>query len=181
MIRVMGNSPERRKIKDLGDVIYYRQKKDYTDQEFENSEDLKREIQAGNILLLERLEPIRVTSADTGLKSEDIKSAVADALSRLPKPATVSIEDIKNLIQETLGSQNQQTLDLIAETLHRELAGIGQLGNAPKAEPSFVGPEYIPTVTTENMKSSIKAAEQTAKGDDVSNSLEQLRKLNKLT
>jgi hypothetical protein len=178
----MGNSPERRKIKDLGDVIYYKQKKDYTDQEFSDSLDLQREIQAGKILLLERLEPIKVTSADTGLKSEDIKSAVADALSRLPKPETVSIEDIKRLIQETLGNQSQpeNIALLIAETIRRELSGISQLG-IPKVtvtEPSFVGSEYVPTVTTENMKSSIKAAEQTTKGDDVSNSLEQLRKLN---
>lgn len=180
MIRVMGNSPERRKIKDLNDVIYYRQKKDYTDQEFE-SKDLQKEIAAGRVLVLERLEQIRVTSADTSLKPEDLKAAITEALSRLPKPEQVSIEDIKRVITEALG-QNQSgnaNLSLVAETIRQELSGIsGQLGGAPKTiRTAFVGPEYVPNVTIENLRSNIKATERTTQGDDVSISLEQLKKL----
>ena len=34
MVRVIGNSPELVEIKDLDDVVYYRQVKDFTDQEY---------------------------------------------------------------------------------------------------------------------------------------------------
>ena len=43
MVRIMGNSTERVMIEDLGDVIYYKQIKEYTDQEFELSKALQRE------------------------------------------------------------------------------------------------------------------------------------------
>lgn len=42
MVRILGNSPERVRIKDLNDVIYYKQQKDYSDQEFEGSKDLQK-------------------------------------------------------------------------------------------------------------------------------------------
>jgi len=44
MVSLIGNSPERVAISDPKDVIYYRQVKEYTDQEFDSSRDLKREV-----------------------------------------------------------------------------------------------------------------------------------------
>ena len=44
MVWIFGNSHERILIKDLNDAIYFHQKKQYTDQEFEGSRDLQREI-----------------------------------------------------------------------------------------------------------------------------------------
>ena len=53
MVRVLGNSPERVPIEDLNDIIYYKQLKDYTDQEYEKSRDLKRAINNGKLAIIE--------------------------------------------------------------------------------------------------------------------------------
>ena len=55
MVRILGNSPERVEVKDLNDIIYYRQLKEYIDQEYEKSKDLKREIQKGRLAEIEKL------------------------------------------------------------------------------------------------------------------------------
>jgi hypothetical protein len=59
MVWVFGNSHERVPLKDLNDVIYFRQKKQFTDQEFESSKDLQKEIQKGRIIKLEHLPEIK--------------------------------------------------------------------------------------------------------------------------
>ncbi len=115
MVRVLGNSAERVKIPDLNDVIYYRQQKEYTDQEYEDSRDLKKEIGKGRITLLERcqslkMQPQTMTEASTikvvspTISQEDVKKAVAEVLSGFKSgQAKVDTQEIKNAVSEALG------------------------------------------------------------------------------
>ena len=118
MVRILGNSQERVKIADLGDVIYYRQQKDYTDQDFNDSKDLQREIRKGRIAVLERFqtnssvqttiqEPvtIRHQEVSTGTNIEDLKNAVLDALKQHP-------QDIKQAIADALKEKEAPKSDL---------------------------------------------------------------------
>lgn len=128
MVRVMGNSPERVKILDLSDVIYYRQQKEYTDQEFEGSRDLQKEIRKGRITVVERFqtmkprpvesisEPVVVKQQSVGISSEDIKKAVMEAVAEIPKPQT-STKEIRDIVLDIMQSQNQGIREAVSEAL----------------------------------------------------------------
>lgn len=178
MVWVFGNSYERIPIKDLNDVIYYRQKKQYSDQEFESSKDLQREIQKGRVIKLEHI--------------PEIRSSLPESLDNTPaasKPA-LDISEIRRVITEVVAGQKQEGTDirglvtdlvpLIAETVRQEVsriqvvAGPGQ----PSAETAmkFDDSSYIPEVKTDGMKSNVTIEGQQAEGQDVANSLALLRR-----
>lgn len=188
MIYVFGNSHERVTIKDLGDVIYYRQKKQYSEQEFQKSRDLQREIEQGRIIKLDQ--------------QPEIRNSIPENLDS-PVPAgpgqgsNFDIHDIRKVVTEAISeykSNNTDTRDalmglipLITETVRQEISKIpaqvqiassGTQVSGPKA---FVGPEYIPDVSISHMKSNIVIESQNVSGDGVSNSLNLLKKLNKST
>jgi hypothetical protein len=69
MVRILGNSTERVPIHDLGDAIYYKQTKAYTDQDFENSKDIKREITKCRLIILDKFKtPRNPVNDDSGSK-----------------------------------------------------------------------------------------------------------------
>jgi len=173
MVRILGNSPERIKINDLNDVIYYKQKKDYTDQEFDNSRDLQKEIRKGTITVLERFNSIRGVSGST-------ESPVTVINSSQP----IGIDEIRRAVREEMsqGSSGElhRTLPGLINSLKQEIlstlsmAGVG--GVSPSVA-SFQGPEYIPTISTEGMVSNIEVEKRETAGDSVDSNLAALRKL----
>jgi hypothetical protein len=56
MLQVIGNTPQRVELKDLGDYVYYKQQKVFTDAQYNRSQDLQREIQKGSLTILKRTE-----------------------------------------------------------------------------------------------------------------------------
>jgi hypothetical protein len=56
MFLVIGNTPQRVELKDLGDYIYYKQQKVFTEAQYSRSQDLQREIQKGSLTILKRTE-----------------------------------------------------------------------------------------------------------------------------
>jgi len=56
MLHVIGNTPQRVELKDLGDYVYYKQQKVFTDAQYNRSQDLQREIQKGSLTILKRTE-----------------------------------------------------------------------------------------------------------------------------
>ena len=70
---------------------------------------------------------------------------------------------------------------LIVDMVRQEISKISVTGIAPKpsVRAPFKGPEYIPDVTTEGMKESVKPKERKVEADDMAATLEALRKLKK--
>jgi hypothetical protein len=182
MVRVLGNSPERIKINDLGDVLYYRQQKDYTDQEYETSKDLQREIRNGRVTVIERYQtkgtavgpsqdPIIVRqNTPVGISSEDIKTAIFQAMAGQPRNGDL----VKDVVQTLL--------PMIGDTIRQEMGRLPRQSQAPsESKPMFVGPEYIPDINTGDLKGNVKGEERTASGADVSSSLAALQRLKKST
>jgi hypothetical protein len=149
MIRVLGNSPERIKINDLSDVIYYRQQKEYTDQEYENSRDLKREIDKGRVTLLERREslktqpmvvsePVQVKQViPSSISQEDIKKAVSEVLSGLNRPASpaqVDTQDIKKIILDVMEEYKKGNKIDTQEVKNAVSEVIGNMPAAPEVK-----------------------------------------------
>lgn len=115
MVRVLGNSHERVRVNDLNDVIYYRQQKEYTDQEFENSRDLKKEIDKGRVTLFERFqslktssmtvsEPILVKQVTPSIDAQDIKKIILDILGDYKKGEKINTQEVKDAVSEALGN-----------------------------------------------------------------------------
>jgi hypothetical protein len=178
MIRVLGNSSERVPIKDLNDCIYYKQLKEYSDQEFESSNDLRKAINSGKIVKLEQTVSSRgsadsqgtlQTGSNSALNVNDLKSVLREMF---PKGnGGMSGDDVRGAIRDMA--------PLIVDMVRQEVSKIQVQGPGPdqKKQSDFVGPEYIPTVSTEGMVSNIEAKEQTVSGNDANEALEALRKL----
>lgn len=173
----MGNSAERIPVKDLGDVIYYKQVKEYTDVEFETSKDLNREIKVGRIVVLEKNAAFRGSDVVPGhtvnkpVDMTELKAAIREAMPN-------SSIDIKGAIKELA--------PLIADILRQELAKMPmQQGGYVSAASVSSGPvqfkdvSYVPTVSTEGMVSSIEAKETETSGDAAQNALSVLKNMGK--
>jgi hypothetical protein len=175
----MGNSNERVSLKDLSDVIYYKQIKEYTDQEYAASKDLKQALNSGRLVKLEEMEagrPSLSASAEgVSITVKDIKAAIRELLPEFNNSPTDELSKIIREIGPLISSIIRQELSTVS--LSRQE---GQ-PNQPKVEDSkFIGPEYIPEVTTEGMKSSIEAEKTDISGDGAREALAALRKLNKI-
>jgi len=185
MVWVFGNSHERVPIKDLNDIIYFRQKKQYTDQEFEKSSDLKRAIQTGKIVQLEHKPEIRNSLPDN----------VASEPSKATGP-TIDIHEIKRVVSEVLAENKPEGLDvrdfltnlipILSETVRQEVSKMSvqnivhtQASTSTAKTGTFVGPEYVPNINVEGMKSSISIESKQAEGSGVADSLNALRNLGK--
>ena len=181
MVWVFGNSHERVVIKDLNDVIYFRQKKQFSDQEFESSKDLQREIQKGRIIKLEHLPEIKGSIPDSG----SLKASVQQ---------TIDLAGIRRVITEVISENAGMDIQglvtsfipIIAETVRQEVLKVSEgldLRSSPGLNPAvtsiFTGPEYVSEVKIENLKSNIKIEGQQLEGSGVSDSLNALRNLGK--
>lgn len=172
MVRIIGNSTERVKIRDLGDVIYYKQIKDFTDEEYEQSLDLKRAIRQGKIAKIEEKKTFR--------SSSDISENIQES---------ITIRDLKTVLRELLPQKNNGSSDLtqaireiapmIADMVRQEMSKITITGIQPSTsiKSDFKGPEYIPDVDTSGMISNIEAEKRKVSVDDVDDNLAALRKL----
>lgn len=172
MVRILGNSPERLRIIDLGDVIYYKQRKDYTDQEFESSKDLQREVRRGNLTILERFATPKGSSELGGNGSVIVHQTV---------PA-ISIEDVKQAVREVLPQEQGESLKnlipSLIDTLRQELSSLIGSGNLGQIK-TYDGPEYVPEIDTSEMISNVQVEEKKVSGDEMASNLEALRKLSK--
>jgi len=89
MFYVIGNSPKKVELKDLNDCIYYKQQKDYTDIQYENSVDLKRAIERRALIVLKK-------SEDTTRSFDPITPIVSSESELLPEiPTEESVPDQK--------------------------------------------------------------------------------------
>jgi hypothetical protein len=181
MVWVFGNSQERVSIKDLDDVIYYHQKKQYTDQEFQRSRDLQREIQLGRIIKLDYKPEVKTSLPnDMPLSTEE---------KQIP---FINLSEIKNVVSEAIAENKSEELDfkklitniipMIAETVRQEISKISVTQQVATKESiqnksEFIDPSYIPDIKTDNMKSSINIEGEAVEGSEVSSSLELLKKL----
>ena len=153
MVRVLGNSPERIIIADLGDVIYYKQEKEYTDQQYSSSRDLQRAIRRGNLSVLEKVKTPSNSGngrsfsmgSNASVNLNDIKQAVKEVIPEvLPNDSNRTIRDaIREAIPLIVNMVRQEVSSLVRGS------GISEAPKAPKT--SFTGPEYIPDVSTEGM------------------------------
>lgn len=178
MVRILGNSYERLKINDLHDTIYYKQQKVYTDQEFEGSQDLQREVRKGNITVLERFVNARSNeSSSAQIAIDDIRRAVREELSgnnREPLSNSNASNDISALIPLLINSIKQEVSSVLSD---RVIQG----GPAPeyqrKQASDFIDESYIPTISTQGMVSNINTEAKEVSGDNVNSNLEALKAL----
>lgn len=171
MVWIIGNSPTRIFLKDLDDIVYYRQKKQYTDQEYQRSKDLQKEIQLGHIIKLE-------SRPDKCNSFSDISES----------KITIDLNEIKRVVSEALESHKSGNvkdfmttmIPILTETVRQEIAKIPVqiVGQTSYTEtPSIELPSYVPNVETDDMKSNIKIEGKNVDDSDVSGSLNLLRKL----
>ena len=174
MVRIMGNSPERVRIKDLDDIIYYKQIKEYTDQEFEDSNDLKRAVKQGKVAKIDSIKTSRgsaeIQGHSTGknlssISLKDLKTALREIL---PEFKNNEVSALKNAVREIgplIVDMVRQEISKLTETKHEVTTGV------------FKGPEYIPDISTDGMVSSIEAKQREVTADNVDDNLTALRKL----
>lgn len=181
MVRILGNSPERVEIKDLNDVIFYRQLKEYTDQEYEKSKDLKHEIQKGRLAKIEVIETprgsvdIQIPGKMSSIDIRDLKVALREVLPEF-KGNGVSEDSVKTAVREIA--------PLIVDMVRQEVSKMSVSGVIQEKKPSithtpFIGPEYIPDINVEGMKDNIKANEREVSADDIAVNLAALKALRK--
>lgn len=184
MWRVMGSSPERVRITDLSDVIYYRQVKDYSDQDYENSKDLRKAIQKGKVTVVEHSATpksvghpsspaMTVNNMAPGMDVETLKQAMREVLPEMPQQGSVK-DSLRDVIPTIV--------DMVRQEVSSALSGIGVVsrnGGESSSVPAFAGPEYIPDVTSDGMTSNIEIESKEVSGEGVASNLELLRKLKK--
>lgn len=179
MVRVLGNSLERVEIKDLNDVIYYKQLKDYTDQEHENSKDLKREIQRGRLVKIEEAKASRgsadiqahhqSTKNSASLNIRDLKVALREVLPEFKNNGGVSEEALKGAIREIA--------PIMVDMIRQEISKIAIAPGTKTVSSKFKGPEYIPDISTDGMISNVEAEKKEVSADKVQDNLAALRRL----
>ena len=174
----MGNSVERVPLKDLSDVVYYKQVKNITDQEWEQSKDLKREIQKGRIIILEKNQSVR-SSEDTtpytashnsnSLNIGDLKTALREML-----PEMKSEVDLRGAAREMA--------PIIVEVVRQEISkmsvGVTSVSKVSTTA-EFQDPTYVPTITTEGMISNVEARKTEVSFAGAEDALAVLRRLRK--
>ena len=184
MIRVLGNSPERVPIKDLDEIIYYKQIKEFTDQEYATSKDLKNAINKHQLTLLVKEKSSRgsaesdgsqVNSQASSLSVRDLKAALREVLPEITKESNAS-SDIKGAVREIA--------PLIVEMVRQEVSKMTISGIAPaqktqQQRSKFMDPHYVPDVDTNGMVGSIESEKRTTSSNNVDDSLAVLRNLKK--
>lgn len=179
MVRVMGNSPERVELHDLNDVIYYKQLKEFSDQSYENSRDLKKEIEKGRLIILEKKEvsqgsgeisPHQWIEPPKSLNKNDLKDVLREVLPELKRDG-ISEDVLKRSIRDLA--------PLIVDMVRQEVKKIGVIKQEEKSETvtrkEFKGPTYVPTITDTGLKSNITAKKREVSGDSMSDALKALK------
>lgn len=174
MVRIMGNSPERVQIKDLNDVIYYKQIKEFSDSDFAQSKDLNRELKTGRVIQLEKNDPFRGSET------------LADQ-----NPSTITVNDLRSVLREFLphmmgnnGSSDikqavKEIAPIIATLVRQEIsrAPVSTESVATKIENAFNDVSYVPDVSSEGLVSKVRPKEIAVSGDSAQDALTMLKKL----
>ena len=114
MYLVIGNTPRRVELKDLGDTVYYKQQKIFTDAEYDRSSDLQREIQKGSLTILRQ-------TKDKNSSFEVPVVAFADADSKVETGTDSSklnalLERI-NALEDSIKERNSAPQDMRSDLL----------------------------------------------------------------
>ena len=191
MVRILGHSVERVPLRDLNDVIYYKQIKEYSDHEYEISKDLKREITKGRLVKLEQSPSIRaessggngnngngtqpqaVTIHQSGVSIEDIKTAVREVLPEM-NGKSVGAQDLRGAMMDIL----PHIMDAVRQEVSSKLSGLSLGTGVAKKTSTYVDPTYIPEIDTSGMVAKIKADEKNVSGSDMESALAALRNMN---
>ena len=185
MVRILGNSVERVPISDLNDVVYYKQIKEYTDQEYDASTDMKRAISQGRLAKIDQVPAVRgtidggngsgsVSIHQSGISKDDLKDAVREVMSE-SKTSGMSAHDMAGAFREIA----PLIIDTVRQEISSKLSNVSFGGGTTvKTTSTFVGPEYIPDINTDGMISNVKAEEKQVSGDDMNSTLAALRNLN---
>ena len=188
MIRVLGNSPERVELADLQDVIYYKQIKEFSDQQYENSRDLKRAVSKGHII---KLEEKRVSQGSGEINGHQL----------IESPKSVSIDDLKIALREVLpeiavsknngndlsGTSLKEAIrdiaPLIVDMVRQEVSKISvtrvEETKTKRAGKELQEPTYVPNISDLGLKSNINVKGQETSGDTMTDALEVLKQLKK--
>ena len=183
MIRILGNSPERVELKDLHDVVYYKQLKEFTTQQHENSRDLKKELAKGRLIIIDRNE-LSQGSGEIGshqwmersnsLNLNDLKIALREVLPEF-KGNGVSESALKGAIREIA--------PLIVDMVRQEVSKISVIKEEIKpktiASEGFLEPTYTPVISDTGLKSNIKVKEKETSAEPMSDALKALKDMNK--
>lgn len=179
MIRVLGNSPERVEIKDLNDIVYYKQVKDYTDQEYENSRDLKRAINTGKLAILEQNKSLRgsverdntqVNNSTPSLTIADLKAVFKELIPEINK------SNPENMIKDAIRDMAPLIVDMIRQEVSKLSISSTVTEGKEAGKSKFISPEYIPDINIDRFTGNIGADERESK-EDMSDSLKALRAL----
>jgi len=165
MVRVIGNRSERVRLSDLSDVIYYRQVKEYTDQEFESSRDLQKAVQDGRIAILSR--------------EVSARGSIPDGQVAMPAQTGVNAQELRRIIrEETTKDSLRDVLPVLADMIRQEISGLnrGPVVQTSTDLSSFVDPSFAPRISTEGMKANINLESREVKTADLSSALDALRK-----
>jgi hypothetical protein len=183
MVRLMGNSTERVPIKDLGDVIYYKQIKEFSDAELETSRDLNREIKTGRIILLEQNKAPRGsedTPAHAGAMSNnsltisDLKAAMREMLPELKgNGSEIDLKGLVPLIQDAIRSE------MAKMPLHQMSSGGGGV-SSQESGAMFKDAVYTPVISSEGLTSNLNIQKVETSGDSANEALAALRNLNRI-
>ena len=178
MWRVMGSSPERIRITDLSDVIYYRQVKDYSDQEYESSKDLRKAIQRGTVTIIEHaITPRSIEKSNGGSHTTIMNSMDMEAFKQAVREVLPENTSMKESLREVVPT----LVDMVRQEISSALSNVKIQGAVATGatSPEFMGPEYIPDISADGMISNINIEGKEVAGSDVSSNLALLKKLRK--
>lgn len=166
MVRIIGNQSERVRLQDLGDVVYYRQVKEYTDQEFESSKDLQKAIRDSQVVVVAR--------------EGTNRGSIPEGHVAVPSQNGINAQDLRRIIREETNRESlKDVVPALMDLIRQELSGFSQRASFQKSDSEregFVEPAFAPDVSTEGMKANINP-ESREITSDVSFALAALRKL----
>lgn len=144
MVLVIGNTPQRVEIKDLGDCIYYKQQKIFTDAQYNRSQDLQREIQKGSLTILRRTEEkggsfdvpsvaftnipqeksngINSSKLDVLLERiQSLESSINSSATKESHPDIIRVlsDKVSKLDEELSGVSNEQSLTVLCNAIKK--------------------------------------------------------------
>lgn len=151
---------------DLGDTIYYRQVKEYTDQELESSKDLQKAIRDGRLAILNQ--------------EASGRGSIPEGHVAVPVQG-INAQDLRRIIREESSSRDslKDVVPVLVDLIRQEFSGLSRQGSVQQTltERSTFDPSFAPNVSTEGMKSNINLESREVNSDDVSLALVALRKL----
>lgn len=104
MIIVLGNSPKKVDLKDIGDCVYYKQQKVFSSSQYERSSDLKSAVEKGSLIKLKEVEErtgtydmssVSISQHPTSLETKSDSKLKEDKSEKLLEYLIKKIEDIE--------------------------------------------------------------------------------------